>query len=233
MTLEKDRPGEVRNILELYRQELDETNKDGEALRDAGPVTLGLRLNSSHFPKGYEAISYGRGTWLFHMLRNMLLEAESKRRGTAQRVPFDPDEPFIRALRKVRERYAGQSISTSELFAVFEEDLPKPLWYEGHKSLEWFVRSWVEGTSLPRYSVHNVKYQSKGNRIEVVGTLQQKETPQDYVSAVPMYAVSDDRKVYLGTVLADGPETPFRFTAPVGTRKVVIDPYQTVLSAPK
>jgi hypothetical protein len=233
MTLERDRPGEVRNILELYRQELDETNKDGEALRDAGPVTLGLRLNSSHFPKGYEAISYGRGTWLFHMLRNMLLETEPKRRATAERVPFDPDEPFIRALRKVRERYAGKSISTSELFAVFEEDLPKPLWYEGHKSLEWFVRSWVEGTSLPRYSLHNVKYQSKENRTEVVGTLQQKETPQDYVSAVPVYAISDDQKVFLGTVLADGPETTFRLTAPVGTRRVVLDPYQTVLSAPK
>lgn len=233
MTLEKDRPGEVRNILELYREELDETNKDGEALRDAGPVTLGLRLNSSHFPKGYEAISYGRGTWLFHMLRNMLLETEPKRRATAERLPLNPDEPFVRGLRKVRERYAGKSISTSELFAVFEEDLPKPLWYEGHKSLEWFVRSWVEGTSLPRYSLHNVKYQSKGSRTEVVGTLQQKETPQDYVSAVPVYAVSEDQKVFLGTVLADGPETTFRFTAPVGTRKVVLDPYQTVLSAPR
>jgi hypothetical protein len=117
--------------------------------------------------------------------------------------------------------------------AVFEEDLPKPLWYEGHKSLEWFVRSWVEGTSLPRYSLHNVKYQSKENRTEVVGTLQQKGTPQDYVSAVPVYAVSADQKVFLGTVLADGPETTLRLTAPVGTRKVVLDPYETVLSAPK
>jgi hypothetical protein len=233
MTLEKERPAEVRNILELYRQELEETNKDGEALRDAGPVTLGMRLNSSHFPKGYEAISYGRGTWMFHMLRNMLLENEPKRRPTVERAPFDPDEPFVRALRKVRERYAGKSISTSELFAVFEEDLPKPLWYEGHKSLDWFVHSWVEGTSLPRYSLHNVKYLSRGNRTEVAGTLQQKETPQDYVSAVPVYAVLDEQKILLGTVLADGPETSFRLAAPIGTRKVVLDPYQTLLSAPK
>jgi hypothetical protein len=233
MTLEKDRPRDVRAILELYRNELAQKNKDGEALREAGPVTLGLRLSSSHFPNGYEAISYGRGTWLFHMLRNMLLETEPRRGANAERTPFDPDEPFVRSLRKVRERYAGKAISTRELFAVFEEDLPKPLWYEGHKSLEWFVRSWVEGTSLPHFSLHSVKYAKKGSGTEVIGTIRQKETPQDYVTAVPVYAVASDQKVLLGTVLADGPETAFRFAAPPDTSKVVIDPYQTLLSAPQ
>jgi Peptidase family M1 domain len=233
MTLEKERPGDVHSILELYRNELAERNKDGEMLRDAGPVTLGLRLSSSHFPNGYEAISYGRGTWLFQMLRNMLLETEPRRPGVAERAPFDPDEPFVRALRKVRDRYAGKAISTRELFAVFEEDLPMPLWYEGHKSLEWFVRSWVEGTSLPVFSLHNVKYEKRANGIEVTGTIQQKETPQDYVSAVPVYAVVDDQKVLLDTVLADGRATAFRLAAPSGTRRVVLDPYQTVLTAPK
>ena len=28
---------------------------------EAGPVTLGVRLSSSHFPNGYEIITYGRG----------------------------------------------------------------------------------------------------------------------------------------------------------------------------
>jgi len=233
MMLEKERPIDVRAVLERYRDELAEKNKNYEALRDAGPVTLGLRLSSSHFPNGYEAISYGRGTWLFHMLRNMLLNTEPNRTSQEERAPFDPEEPFVRALRKVRERYAGKSISTRELFAVFEEDLPKPLWYEGHKSLDWFVRSWVEGTALPVFSLHNVKYDKKGDRTQVVGAIQQRETPKDYVSAVPVYALTADDKVLIGTVLADGPETSFRLTAPTGTRKVVLDPYQTLLTAPK
>jgi len=233
MTLERDRPADVRAILERYREELAQKNKNDEALRDAGPVTLGLRLSSSHFPNGYEAISYGRGTWLFQTLRHMLLNTETGRAAHAERAPFDPDEPFVRALRKVRERYAGKSISTSELFAVFEEDLPKPLWYEGHKSLEWFVRSWVEGTSLPVFNLHNVKYEKRVNGIEVTGTIQQKETPQDYVSPVPVYALAVDQKILIGTVLPDGPETKFKLAAPAGTRRVVLDPYQTLLSAPR
>jgi hypothetical protein len=35
----------------------------------------------------------------------------------------------------------------------------------------------------------------------------------------------------LGTVLADGPETPFHFAVPVGTRKIVLDAYQTMLTS--
>ena len=49
-------------------------------------MTLGTRLSCSQFPNGYEAISYGRGTWLFHMLRSMMRDAE--RSSGAVRVPM-------------------------------------------------------------------------------------------------------------------------------------------------
>src|ERR1039458_9669831 len=77
LMLEQQNPAQFRQVLEKYRRDLLSKNKDGERLRDAGPVTLGQRLESSHFPAGYEAISYERGTWLFHMLRMMLGESET------------------------------------------------------------------------------------------------------------------------------------------------------------
>ena len=48
--------------------------------------------------------------------------------------------------------------------------------------------------------------------------------------SVPVYAISAGRTVLLGRVFADGPETSFRLSAPLGTRKIVLDPNQTVLS---
>jgi hypothetical protein len=231
MMMETEKPGEVRLILERYREQLLEPNKNGETLRDAGPVSLGLRLNSSHFPNGYEAVSYGRGTWLLHMLRHMLLNAEAKQAGHAGNVRWESEEPFVRALRKVRERYAGKAITTHELFAVFEEDLPRSLWYEGRKSLDWFVQGWVEGAALPHYRVQNVRFVKKANGTEVVGMIAQKDAPQDLVSAVPVFAVTEGKPLLLGTVLADGPETPFHFAVPAGTKKVVLDAYQTMLTS--
>src|SRR6202158_4504327 len=117
LMLEEKNPAQFRQVLEKYRRDLLSKNKDGERLRDAGPVTLGQRLESSHFPAGYEAISYERGTWLFHMLRSMFRDSTLRDSETASRSrkgranpPANADEPFFRALRKMRGRYAGRGI---------------------------------------------------------------------------------------------------------------------------
>ena len=231
LMMETEKSGDARKVLEKYRSELLVKNKEEESLSQAGPVTLGLRLTSSHFPAGYEAISYGRGTWLFHMLRHMLLDAESRQPSAVR--PAEKEEPFIRALRKVRDRYEGKAITTRELFAVFEEDLPKPLWYEGRKSLDWFVHSWVEGTAVPHLSTQKVRFDKKPSGTEVTGIVLQEDAPKDLVSAVPVYATTVDKPVLVGIVMADGPETRFHFLVPPNTRKIVLDPYETMLTAPK
>ena len=233
MLLETQNPAEFQKVLDGYRADLLQKNKENEPLRDAGPVTLGLRLNSSHFPNGYEAISYGRGTWLFHMLRHMLLDAETKR--TSKGAPSSPglEEPFVRGLRRVRERYAGKDISTSELLAVFEEELPSSLWYEGRKSLDWFLQSWVQGTAVPHFSLQNVRFSPKTSGTLVSGVIVQKEGPSDLVTAVPVYAVLGGRQTLLGQVFVDGPETLFHLSAPSGTKKIVLDPKQTLLTSSK
>jgi hypothetical protein len=231
MMLETQKPVDFRKVMETYRAELLEKNKQDEFLRDAGPVSLGQRLSSSRFPNGYEAISYGRGTWLFHMLRHMLIDAESKQPRGHLHAPTE--DPFIRGLRKVRERYAGKEITTRELFSVFEEDLPPSLWYEGKKSLDWFVDGWVQGVALPHFSLQNVKYAPKTGGTVVSGIIVQRDAPGDLVTAVPVYASIAGKATLLGTVLTDGPETSFHLTAPEGTRKVVLDPNQNLLTNPK
>jgi aminopeptidase N len=232
LTVEQRNPVEFRQILELYRSDLLSKNKEGEPLSDAGPVTLGSRLISSHFPGGYEAISYERGTWLFHMLRCMLRDAESGSHSRNDQI--NPNEPFFRALRKVRDRYAGKPVSTQELIAVFAEELPRPLWYEKRRSLDWFLDGWINGTALPHLETHDVKFTPKENGVLVSGTIVQKDAPDDLVTAVPVYgAASGNSLKLLGVVLADGNESTFRVTAPAGTRRVVLDPEQTILTSPK
>ena len=52
------------------------------------------------------------------------------------------------------------------------------------------------------------------------------------MTSVPIYAVINEKKnpVLVARVFADGEESSFRIKAPAGTRKLVIDPYQTVLT---
>ncbi len=241
MMLEQQNPAQFRQILEKYRSDLLSKNKDGEWLRDAGPVTLGQRLESSHFPGGYEAISYERGTWLFHMLRSMLRdsmlrdsEAASRSRKGHANPGANSDEPFFHALRKIRERYAGKSISTQELVQVFAEELPRPLWYENRPNLDWFLHGWIEGTTIPHLATREIRIAEKTGVTTVTGVIVQKDVPDDLVTAVPVYGeMAGNALVFLGEVLADGRQTGFRLTAPNGVRKIVLDPKQTLLTAPK
>lgn len=236
LMLEQQNPSQFHQVLERYRHDLLSKNKDGEWLRDAGPVTLGQRLESSHFPAGYDAISYERGTWLFHMLRSMLRDSETafhSRKGRASSAAV-ADEPFFRALRKIRERYEGKRISTEELIRVFEEELPSPLWYEKRPRLDWFLQGWVEGTAIPELGTREVRFTEKAGVTTVTGMIVQKDAPEDLVTAVPVYANTvGNTLVFLGEVLADGAETAFRLTAPTNAHKIVLDPKQTILTAPK
>jgi hypothetical protein len=235
MVLESENPAKFRAAMEKYRDDLLQKNKAGQELMEDGPVTLGTRLSCSQFPSGYEAISYGRGTWLFHMLRFMLRDAERTSTGNARGDGKigQPDEPFVRVLRAVRERYQGKPITTRELLQAFENELPRSLWYEHHKSLDWFYEGWINGIAIPRFELHGVKYSDNPGSTTISGIIAQKDAPDDLVTPVPLYVSAAGRMVLLGRVFADGPETAFHLTAPLGARKVVVDPEQTVLSRPR
>jgi len=231
MMLQEKNPEGFRQIMNMYRKQLVEKNSDGIAPMDAGPVTLGTRLLSSHFPGGYDAISYGRGTWLFHMLRTMLKDAEQQEKKSP---PTGVDEPFVRALRKIRQRYEGKVVSTRDLLSIFAEELPPSSRYEGRSSLDWFLDGWINGTSLPQLELKGVRFTPKGAGSVVSGTILQKDAPQDLITSVPVYGVLGAKQlVLLGRVFADGEESSFKLSAPAGVRKLVLDPYDTVLTAPK
>ena len=230
MMLQEKNPAGFHSVMEQYRRDLVTKDKDGASPRDAGPVTLGSRLLSSRAPLGYEAISYGRGTWLFHMLRTMLQDAELQEKPHAHTT----DEPFTRALRKIRQRYEGRSMSTQEMMDVFAEGLPPALRYEGKKSLDWFLEGWINGTALPKLELKSVKFTPKDSAVVVNGTILQHDASKDLVTSVPVYAiVAGKQPVLLGRVFADGEESTFRLPAPAGTHKIVLDPYDTVLTSPK
>lgn len=225
MILEHEKPAEFRLAMDRYRKDLLTKAPNGKLYLEAGPVDLGLRLSSSEFPSGYVAISYGRGTWLMHMLRTMLQDEAPK--GT------NPDEVFLKALRLLRERYAFKEASTKDLERIFEELLPNSLRYDGKKSLDWFFRGWVNGTAIPALTLQDVKITAKGARPAANFTIVQKDAPKDLVTSVPIYAVlGESKNVFVGRVFADGELTKARLSVPSGTRRLLLDPFNTVLRRP-
>jgi hypothetical protein len=235
LALEAEHPADFRALMQQYRVSLVQKGKGDRPMKDAGPVTAGTRLSSSRFPDGYDVVAYGRGTWLFHMLRSMLRDAIAAppaptRRGARS---SEGDERFFQVLARLHQGYQGRELSTADLQRAFEAALPPALYYDGRPSLDWFFSGWVNGTAVPRLELKDVRFLRQGGKYVATATLVQEDAPESLVTSVPIYAAASGGKpVFLGRVFADGPETPLHLAAPAGATKLLLDPYQTVLTRP-
>ena len=227
LLLERSRPADAQTAMETYRRILASRSPDGRRLVEAGPVTLGSRLSSSHFPNGYDIITYGRGTWLIHMVRWMLRDASR-----SEANPDGDDTVFLALLRNLVVQFKGKQITNADFEQAVEDVLPRSLWFEKRKSLDWFFDGWVNGTAFPQLELSGVKFTHSPNGTTASGVIHQESAPADLVTSVPVYGAVGDRQIYLGRVFAEGADTNFSLPAPAEVRQLILDPYHTVLTQP-
>jgi hypothetical protein len=208
--------------LEIYRRDLLSEERGNDTIVDeAGPLVLGSRLRSSKSPRAYTQITYGKGAWVFHMLRMMLHEPKAK----------DPDARFAKLLSSMLEAHRLRSISTDDLRRAVEKVMTPAMDLEGGRSMEWFFEQWVRSTGIPRYQVSFTAKPQQGGGFLVRGTLKQSGVPESFLASVPVYATgASGRPVLLGHVVTSGAETPFRFATRFAPRKLLLDPQMTLLA---
>ncbi len=209
----------LRVWLTRYRQRLVEKLTGAEQpASEVGALDLGTRLTSSKSPEGFEQIIYGKGSWLIHMLREMLRHPAAK----------DPDARFAALLHTLAGKYAYRALSSADLQRELEAVMTPAMDLEGGRSMEWFFEDWVRGTGVPHYRVEfSVHRSEKG--VLVRGKLFQSGVPRSFIAPVPLYANAGGHSTELGVVIAAGPETSFQFTTQAAPSKITIDPRMTLL----
>ncbi len=217
----KKTPERALNIwLARYRNELTakEPGRDAPA-EEAGPLVLGYRLRSSRSPSGYDRVVYGKGTWVFHMLRMMLRDPETK----------EPDARFIQLLHSLLEARRYHAVTNEDLQRAVEAVMTPAMALEGGRSMDWFFDQWVRSNGIPHYSVEfAVRPQAHGFLVR--GTLKQSGVPDTFLAAVPLSAAGPKGKaVPLGTVITIGDRTAFRLVSRVPPKRILIDPQLTLL----
>ena len=209
----------LRVWLSRYRHQLTEKSPDvDEPAGDIGALTLGLRLNSSKSPSAYERVVYSKGSWIIHMLREMLRQPGSKQ----------PDARFIALLQKLVTKYAYRGLSTEDLQHEVEFVMTPGMDLENSRSMDWFFDEWVRGTGIPHYRIeYAVHHDEAGHSVH--GKLFQTGVPRSFLASVPLYATGGSGRSFLGNVVAGGPETSFRFHVSAPPHKILIDPQMTLL----
>ncbi|MGB8474266.1 MAG: M1 family aminopeptidase [Candidatus Acidiferrum sp.] len=210
----------LRVWLERYRKQLEDKVPGSDTpAGDIGALTLGTRLNNSKSPNGFEDVIYSKGSWVIHMLREMLREPRAK----------NPDERFVSLLRAISTKYAYRAFSTNDFQKEVEAVMTPSMDLEGGRSMEWFFEQWVRGTGIPHYRAEfSVHHTEKGDVVR--GKLFQTDVPDYFITRVPLYSKSSSgRLIFLGDVVAAGPETSFHFYTRFAPHKLVIDPQMTLL----
>jgi Peptidase family M1 domain len=222
MAVDARQPGEhvLSDWLTEYRTELTAMAPGGsETIEESGALVLGYRLESSSNSDAYAKITYGKGTWVFHMLRMMLRDPRAA----------DPDARFTALLRGLAAKYTHAALSTDGLEQAVERAMTPAMDLEGGHSMEWFFDEWVRETGIPHYSVSFDARKTESGWV-LKGTLTQDAVPEAFVAAVPIYAQGESGKpVLLGTVTTSGQHTAFRLVTQIFPRRLLIDPQQTLL----
>ncbi len=195
-------------LLENYRQALLRKTESGQTVDDTGPIVLGLRLETSLEPRAWRTITYGKGSWILHMLRGRMGDAK-----------------FLALLSETARRYDHKTISTEQFRALAAHYLPPQ---SPDPQLEDFFDQWVYGTGIPDLSL---KYTVKGKApaLRLVGTVAQAEVDQEFGTLVPV-EIQMPRGRAITRWIRTGAD-PVSFTVPLDQPplKVTLDPRRWVL----
>jgi len=191
-----------------YRDNLLKKTESGELVDSAGPIVLGPRLESSLTPDAWRSITYGKGSWIMHMLR--------RRMG---------DERFLTMLGELRRRYERKSVTSDEFRKLAAEYLPPKA---TDPKLETFFEQWVYGTGIPALKL-SYSIKGKAPALRLAGTLTQSEVSDDFSVPVPI-EIQFGRGKSVTQWVASANE-PVSFTVPLKQPplKVLLDPAASVL----
>jgi hypothetical protein len=219
---QKNQDHPLNTWLTQYRKRLT-TKAEGEDRipADVGPVIVGRRLISSRSPDAYNVVVYAKGTWIIHMLHEMLRQPGAGGK--------DADARFIRLLHTLVSKYGRKALTTADLQREVEAVMTPRMDLEGGRSMEWFFDEYVRGTGIPHYKVQFTSHNTEKG-FQIRGKLMQNGVPHSFIAPVPLYATTTlGRTVFLGTVVATGEETNFTFTSAAQPHKLLIDPHMTLL----
>jgi hypothetical protein len=156
---------EMASVLNSYRTELLSKDADGAVYESAGPIIWGERLPGWPNSGAWRVISYGKGTWILHMLRRRL-----------------GDDAFFKLLAELRRRYEFKSVTTADFMALARELRPKGM---APEVIDTFFDNWVYSTGIPalklRYTVQGV-----APAVKLSGTVGQSGASDDFALDTPV-----------------------------------------------
>jgi aminopeptidase N len=184
--------GDISRFLKFWNDEhylLTERNKEGFRAIDAGPVTLGYRLNNAKTGNNVtRELIYAKGAYILHMIRMMMWN------------PRTGDQDFKALMQDFLKTYRNKAATTEDFKAMVEKHMLPAMDLAGNGRMDWFFDQYVYGTALPSY---RLEYSLSGKTLSF--TVTQSGVDNSFMMRVPIYLeFADGKSMRLGSVVTQG-----------------------------
>jgi hypothetical protein len=201
------------------RHAIIDKNNFGKRANDAGPLWLGLLLDTYKNDGAYNAVVYRKGGYVLHMLRALMYD------------PTEHEKPFMAMMHDFVDTYRNGNASTEDFQHIAEKHIVKQMNVTGDGKLDWFFNQWVYGTAIPKYKFDYKLEDLGGGRTQLTGSITQSDVPKNFVGIIPLYAEFDGALARLGTVRLIGETTTdgIKVQLPKKPSRVAINAFHDIL----
>ena len=196
-------------------------NNFGNRPNDAGPLWVGLRLDTFKTGGAYRRLIYPKGGFVLHMLRYLMYDREKG------------DKDFIAMMHDFVATYLNQNASTESFKSIVDKHMEPALDLERNGKSDWFFREWVYGTEIPSYRMEYSLTPEAGGKVLFAAKVTQSGVSPGFVMSVPVYFDFDGHVLRAGSVALMGNMTSneIKLRLPKKPKRVLLNANYDVLSA--
>jgi hypothetical protein len=205
--------------LQRGRETILEKNQYGRRANDAGPIWMGLRLNTFKTGGAYSRLVYPKGGYILHMLRMMMWDQKTR------------DQDFKLMMHDFVKSHFNKNASTESFKLVLERHMKPVMDLDKNGKMDWFFNQWVFGTEVPRYRLDYSLTPEADGKVVLSGTLKQTEVSDRFMGLVGIYVEIDGKTARLGQAAVAG-RTPTEFKVRLAQKpkRVFLNAYYDVLA---
>jgi hypothetical protein len=196
-------------------------NNFGIRPNDAGPIWMGIRLNTFKNGGAYGRLIYPKGGFVLHMLRYLMYDRETG------------DKDFIALMHDFVATYMNRNASTESFKTVVEKHMKPSMDLERNGKMDWFFRQWVYGTEVPSYRMEYSLAPEPDGKVMFTAKVTQSGVSPNFVMGVPIYFDFDGHPARAGAValLGNMTSSEVKIRLPKKPKHVLLNANHDVLAA--
>jgi len=215
------KPDKFLKYWERAQEMITAKNNFGNRPNDAGPLWMGIRLDTFKTGGAYRRMIYPKGGFVLHMLRYLMYERDTG------------DKDFIAMMHDFVATYLNQNASTESFKSVVEKHMKPALDLERNGKMDWFFREWVYGTEIPSYRLEYSLAPEPGGKFLFTAKVTQSGVSSRFVMGVPIYFDFDGHVMRAGSValLGNMTSSEVKLRLPKKPKRVLLNANHDVLAA--